>query len=105
MVKVHPNKPFQAIVPEGCQVVDHGGGSYIPPLAVHLYCRYANRVLTRDKWGKVLRKMGYHCHRIAAVKSELAVRYPNPLGYDEWHHLVEQLAIDHLVATQYPSLR
>lgn len=61
--------------------------------------------LTLDDWGKMLRRMRFAPSRIAQVRDLLHRSYPQPLTFSEWADLFEQLAAEHVLATNPPPTR
>jgi hypothetical protein len=42
---------------------------------------------------------------IGTLPEALSRHYPNPLSFEEWADLFEQLATEHVLATKYPHLQ
>lgn len=106
MVKIEQNRPFRAEVPEGYEVRPGGWhADLLPLMAFGAHHRFNGRTLTPLQWGGVLRKMRFGPNSTGKLQALLATLYPNPLSFDEWHDLFEQLAIGQALATKYVHLR
>lgn len=106
MRKLEQNRPFRAEVPEGYEVRPGGWhADQLPLMAFGAHHRFNGRTLTPLQWGTLLRKMRINPERIGALSASMSIHYPNPLSFDEWHDLFEQLAIAHVLATKYLHLQ
>lgn len=105
MVKIQPNRPFRADVPEEFQGATQGREGFIAAAAFVAQYKYATRPPTLRQWAAMLRKMRFHGDRIATLKAELAECYTTRLDFDEWFDLIEQLAVLHIAITHRPDLR
>lgn len=98
------NAPYRAHVPEDVTV--SGWTLCLTPiLAIESVRRYGGKPLAPDQWNALLREVRFTPRLAAALAAELWYRYPAPLTVDEWADLWEQLAIEHVLAVQYPRLR
>lgn len=104
--KVGSNHPFRASVPDDYNL--RGGWLTTPGayrMAFGAVQRWPAHRLTLDDWGKMLHRMRFAPSRIAQVRDQLHRSYPQPLTFSEWADLFEQLAMEQMLATQYPDLR
>jgi hypothetical protein len=104
MTNIQPNRPFLAAIPEGYEA--QGPKLYlVPVMAVGAALRYGGRTLTESNWSALLRRMRYAPHDAEGLAEELWHRYPNPLSFEEWADLFEQLAIGRAMASKYLRAR
>lgn len=104
--KVHINRPFRASVPDGYTA--HPGRFTAPGsllMAIGAVRRWPDNKLTKADWGKMLRRMRFAPSRITLVRDQLHRCYPQPLTFSEWADLFEQLAAEHVLATNPPPQR
>ena len=105
MLKIEQNRPFRAEVPEGYEVrLKRWHALFLPLMALGAHYRFHGRLLTRSEWGGLLRRMRFSLDNTGKLQALLATLYPNPLSFDEWHDLFEQLAIGQALATKYLHL-
>lgn len=103
--KVGTNRPFRASIPDGYTA--HPGRFTTPGsllMALEAERRYHGETLTKRGWKDLLHGMRFAPWRIVEIGRELHWRYPQPLGFDDWADLFEQLAVEHVLATKYPHL-
>ena len=104
MTNVQTNRPFRAHIPEGYEA--HGPNPYLVPLMAYgAAVRYQGKSLTEAQWRAMLRRMRYAPHDAEGLAVELWHRYPNPLSFEEWPDLFEQLAIGRAMASKYLGVR
>ncbi|MBV6405521.1 MAG: hypothetical protein GFGODING_02299 [Flavobacteriales bacterium] len=102
MTNVQPNTPFRAHIPEGYEA--HGPHLYLVPLMAYgATLRYKGRSLTEAQWSAMLRRMRYA--HTGTLPEALSRHYPNPLSFEEWADLFEQLAIGRAMASKYLGAR
>ena len=104
MPNIEKNRPYRAHVPDGHQVLQAGRTSdMVPLMAYGAALRYDGKRLTSAQWGAMLRRMRFA--NIGTLPEALSRHYPNPLSFEEWADLFEQLATEHVLATKYPHLQ
>jgi hypothetical protein len=65
--------------------------------------RYEGKSLTEAQWSTMLRRMRYA--HTGTLPEALSRHYPNPLSFEEWADLFEQLAIGRAMASKYLGAR
>lgn len=102
MTNVQPNTPFRAHIPEGYEA--RGPHLYLVPLMAYgAALRYEGKRLPPAQWSAMLRRMRYaHTGTLPEVLSQ---HYPNPLSFEEWADLFEELAIGRAMASKYLGAR
>lgn len=73
-------------------------------MALRAERRWQGRSLTQRDWGDLLHQLRFAPWRAVVVARQLARCYPQPLCFDEWADLFEQLAAEHVLATKYEHL-